>query len=99
MTAVAKDDDWNARANARRDFRATKVPETPGPGKGSRKDTKRWCKGKVGREHVGVCMNRYEKYLIEWRELVCKNCGRRLDTYYGGLFIGQGGPKPDWYVE
>lgn len=33
------------------DRRTVVLPEEPRPGKSKVKDTKRWCKGKVGREH------------------------------------------------
>ncbi len=89
----------------RRDTRATKSEETT-PGKGRKKDTKRWCLGKPGREHVGVCM-RASPFVIrgrdiraEDRQLCCSVCGRVLATYYGGSWFGLRGPnpKPWWYL-
>lgn len=62
------------------------VPETPHPS--SKKDTKRWCKGVVGREHQGEWVNLgvlrssktpqdYASDLgFEW--LVCQVCGRHI---------------------
>jgi hypothetical protein len=59
----------------------------------SKKDTKRWCKGKVGREHVGeivynpmwgnpVCgVSTWMKHSKRWschHMDACKNCGKRL---------------------
>jgi hypothetical protein len=55
----------------------------------AKKDTKRWCKGKVGREHVGEIVfnpiwgnpscgpswgNRWFCHHAE----ICKNCGKRI---------------------
>lgn len=54
------------------------------PGK---KDTKRWCRGVVGREHqakwqkkeyeMGVAGTR--KVIWMWNEKVCQVCGKRLE--------------------
>jgi hypothetical protein len=45
-------DSWHARGIKRRDFRHVKGdPEVPGSRNRGRKNTKRWCKGKEGREH------------------------------------------------
>ena len=95
--------DWKERANKRRDERHTKTPEMhhPSPAK---KDTKKWCKGKVGREHTlkvldgkdkGSYVQREggsKKFVImeKWRYLICTTCGKELDVYYGH------GEKPDW---
>lgn len=88
-------DDYKESAIRRRDERHTKTEEiTPGPAR--HKDKKRWCKGKVGREHVGVCHNyadvkRASKYTASWRVLVCKVCGRELETW-----LGNRKNKPEW---
>ena len=49
------------------------------PGK---KDTKRWCKGKVGREHVKEWQVRHEFYLHDLQYLLCINCGKVFDYRY-----------------
>ena len=46
--------DWKESSLKRRDARQTKVPVIRPPG-GSKKDTKKWCRGVVGREHELVC--------------------------------------------
>jgi len=55
--------------------------------KARKKDTRRWCRGKVGVEHKTVCMTAKEaksrSYLESWRYLVCTVCGRELETYFG----------------
>ena len=51
-TLSENSDSWAASGIIRRDFRAAKdAPEVPGARNRGRKNTKRWCKGKVGREH------------------------------------------------
>jgi hypothetical protein len=90
--------DWKQGAAHRRDERATKLEETT-PGPARHKDKKRWCKGRVGREHKGVCHNYNElkrwglgnKYVSGWKILVCTVCGKELETWYGN-------PKnrPEW---
>lgn len=89
-------DDYKQSAIRRRDERHTKLEETT-PGPARHKDKKRWCKGKVGREHVGVCMKydvvkKASKYTANWRVLVCTGCGRELDIWYGG----KKSERPEW---
>lgn len=51
----------------------------------SKKDRKKWCKGKPGIEHVLKCMHyvgAYHESHPIWRELVCVKCGKRLDFYF-----------------
>ena len=46
----------------------------------SKKNTKRWCKGKVGREHVpGEWGTR--RGMHYWWEKPCQNCGKILDYH------------------
>lgn len=94
--------DWKRTAVERRDERNIKGPEInkPSPAK---KNTKKWCKGKVGREHKTRVMDGEEKgsfvqrndsskfvIMQKWRYLICTVCGKELDIYYG---IGE---KPEW---
>lgn len=62
------------------------------PPSGSSKNTKKWCRGVVGREHNGVWMPYTEhkhfqglhlKALKSWRVLVCTVCGKELEMDYG----------------
>lgn len=46
----------------------------------SRKDTKRWCKGKVGREHVATWKNYLRLFRWEtWYQLKCSKCLKVLE--------------------
>lgn len=57
------------------------------PPSNSKKNTKRWCKGKAGVEHTGEC-KAYDDVkhsglkCPEWKILVCKTCGKELDNYW-----------------
>lgn len=89
--------DWKQSEINRRDSRSAKDPEVVKPIAG-KKDTKRWCRGKVGREHITECRKGKElkcapSYCREqWRILICKVCGKELDNYYG--FGSE--EKPKW---
>ena len=88
--------DYKKEAADRRDARQIKTDDEPTtnlkPSK-KKKDTKRWCKGKVGVEHDAVCMTHSElnnvnqntqghhKFLSDFRYLVCLSCGKNLDMY------------------
>jgi hypothetical protein len=73
---------WAEGALNRRDFRQDHGggPETPGrlPAK---KDTKRWCRGKAGRDH------NYKWQPVRWSGSlmveVCAHCSRRRNYGYG----------------
>lgn len=83
--------EWKQGAAKRRDERNSRGPvrQKPGPAK---KDTKRWCRGKVGVEHKTECRvyrdvkNAYAgkggDFLKGWRVLVCTECGKELATHY-----------------
>lgn len=104
--------DWKKSAAARRDARHTKSDPRAKP-EPTKKNTKKWCKGKVGREHVGVCRDFAEVKRLAtdikgrpielckgWKVLVCDNCGKELDTYYPPSALwGRSVPKPDWVKE
>lgn len=90
--------DWKQGAARRRDTRQAKDPE-PRPLGGSKRDTKRWCRGKVGVEHTSECrvyvetkghVGRMGSALKRWRVLVCTTCGKELATWFGH------GDKPAW---
>lgn len=107
--------DWKESSNKRREVRHTKdSDEHRKESSIKRKNTKRWCKGKVGKEHTTVCMTYAEaklpkeernvtrsgvgkasKYFERYRFLVCTNCGKELEVYYG-LKSHQ---KPDWVTK
>jgi hypothetical protein len=101
--------DWKRSAAARRDARNTK--SDPRPATGSSKNTKRWCGGKVGREHQTKCVKYNDvkrSHLAglenstsrHWRILICATCGKELATYWPMKFKGwPNAPKPDWVTE
>lgn len=71
-----------------------------------RKDTKRWCKGKVGKEHThkimpyddakrrGTSLGFNKSITRNWFILCCSECGKELDIYmpFGKLKH----KKPEW---
>jgi len=74
MAKISRDDtSWHASGVKTRDARHTKSPEETGRHQ-SKKNTKKWCRGKIGKEHTG-----------EWRDkgychiLTCTKCGKHLD--------------------
>jgi len=85
--------DWKEQAAKRRDKRNIKEPETNKP-QPSKKDTRKWCKGKVGKEHQ-MKVIRYSD-IHKWslnkkaKILFCSVCGKELDIYWGGK------NKPEW---
>ena len=51
----------------------------------SKKNTNRWCKGKVGREHIPVWIknNKYEFVKdAEWLDYACQECKKVIDSWY-----------------
>lgn len=93
MARIKRDpDDWKARGIKKRDFNHSHdEPEVPkkNPSKRKKKDTKTWCRGKVGREHVvadktpprlpnyACCSPERERHFA-WNHhytVKCVNCG------------------------
>lgn len=78
MRLKEESDNWRASALKARDFRHTKAgPETvAGPKKTHKRDTRTWCKGKVGRSHtVKLRTNSYSTFTTAY----CTSCG--MDEY------------------
>jgi len=76
-----------------------RIVEEPPPG-GSRKNTKKWCRGKVGVQHKLECRKYNEApsaLSSSWRILVCAKCGKHFDYYYPSSWWKQA--KPDWVTE
>jgi hypothetical protein len=95
--------EWRENANKRRDERRTVVPSIRPQG-GSKRNTKRWCRGVVGREHTPVCTDYNElkraTYAKDWKVLVCTTCGKELDNYWPCSWFKSDKPKkPAWVVE
>ncbi len=51
------------------------------------KNTRKWCRGKVGIEHMPKCFayghgrGAALGIFADWRTLVCTTCGKRLDSW------------------
>lgn len=78
-TKKSKYSSWHGSGVYARDMRATKDPE-PQVGKHrSSKNTRKWCKGKVGKEHKGIWVVESNRTTPRWFTLVCENCNKHLD--------------------
>lgn len=94
---------WHAGGVIARDARHEKSPDNTAKHL-SKKNTKRWCKGKVGREHQGEWVRYYElKHdggrmgKCNWRIFVCKRCQKHLNRSYPWGFVRN--PKgPGWLM-
>lgn len=84
MATLSEDgDSWKASGIKRKDFRNTKNgPEVIKPR--SKKNTKRWCRGKVGKEHKIIHQPHptYGKFGTHVDR--CDECGKELKTYWPG---------------
>lgn len=95
--------DWKERSVKRRDDRQAKAPEIRAPGR-SNKDTKRWCRGKVGREHKPECVdynkwkNQASNFATGWKVLLCSECGKELDYYWPAPWGKTKSIPPDWAI-
>lgn len=90
--------EWRERANRRRDERQTAVPVIRPPS-GSKKDTKKWCRGKVGKPHTPVCKpyaSDRGSIFANWRILACSECGKQIDYYYPVTWKNREHRKPEW---
>lgn len=83
-----------ARATTRRTWEGgrKRIPDAPAePKRSARKDTKRWCRGKVGVEHVYVWTDDARFDYFDERDnrgglprvLSCTACGRQKDWCWG----------------
>lgn len=103
--------DWKERANKRRDERHTKTDDSTSKPKSAKKDTKKWCKGKEGREHqlkvVPHLLPFRKPQDSGWKDLVCTVCGKVIDRYWPmfmktteGLPVApERNIKPAWIIE
>lgn len=81
---------WAYRGVKRRDFRhAHDEPEVPRH-KGSKKNTKKWCKGKNSIEHTSILRKKTwrnskgeERVLYRYNE--CEKCGKHLSYEWNRL--------------
>jgi hypothetical protein len=71
--------EWQESSNRRRNARQTVLPVIRPPA-ASGKNTKKWCRGKVGREHKPQCIN--HNSIKGWKILACTECGKHLDFWW-----------------
>lgn len=82
MSKKKDEGSWRYSGIKRRDFRNAKdEPEVPRH-RGAKKNTKKWCKGKTGVEHVPISratyyMLRGERKPMYYHFTECENCGKR----------------------
>lgn len=82
--------EWKQGAAARRDERAAKTDKSPRHR--AKKDTRHWCKGKVGVEHVTRAVELFPaRWGLKaiWRD-ECINCGRHVCWHNGPTQSGRG---------
>jgi hypothetical protein len=93
--------EWKEEAARRRAVRQTRVPDVRPPG-GSKRDTKRWCRGVVGREHELRCELR-RSWCREYEQR-CAKCGRVMDYWFDNRRFPEDGmlklhkKVPGWVV-
>lgn len=96
--------DWKDGANKRRDARNTKEPETKQKSKPAKKDTKKWCAGRVGREHTLEVSNYrdtkgWPSIFGNWWVLYCATCGKELDTFHARIVNIENKNYPKWLID
>lgn len=93
--------DYRQRSIKRRDERNTKVPVIRAPS-GSKRNTKRWCRGKVGREHKPRCVDYSDLKNVtwgsKWKVLLCDECGKQLDHWWPRMFDFETAKTPPAWV-
>ena len=80
-------DSWKKSASDLRDQRSIKASDETKklPAK---KDTKRWCNGKEGREHnLDIFDGKYKDKVLS-----CKNCGKQFEWFWNLLFMRKNPP-------
>jgi hypothetical protein len=89
---MPKFESWREGATVRRDARRTAVDDTPKTRGLSSRDTRRWCKGKIGVEHKHEVKPwsdlKKHGFVLDWLVLFCSTCGKDLDRYIP--------PHPNW---
>lgn len=75
MSKKKDEDSWRYSSIKRRDYRADHGTEEIPRHTGKKKDTKKWCKGKVGVEHSFRISRKSFNY-FSLTKLRCENCGK-----------------------
>jgi len=103
---ISRDDSsWHASGVLVRDARHTKTEQQVG-GHRAKKDTKRWCRGKVGREHEGEWKHHDEvthrrpgsRFTANCWICVCKRCQRHVDECFSWMGNRCKNPKHPHYA-
>jgi hypothetical protein len=89
---------WKTAAAKRAAERHTHADVRPGKATNA-KDTKRWCKGYVGREHKtdvksAPDLKGWGDIFEDYQILYCVKCGKELARYYPSRLWAM--PKPAW---
>lgn len=84
--------EWKEGAAKRRDERHTAL-EVRAPAS-NKKDTRKWCRGKVGREHKLACTD--HNSIKGWKILACTECGKHIDYYWPCSWWPDPKPAPGW---
>ena len=78
---------WNAHNVIRKNIRHTKDPDDTMKHR-SKKNTAKWCKGKVGKKHLTHWVHIYSS-TFDWYELICTVCNKVCDNWFtSSLFYG-----------
>lgn len=86
MSKKKDEGSWAYGHIKRRDFRHSHDgPEVPRH-KGTKKNTKKWCKGKEGVEHVPMGKTKWygDRFGYSYNE--CEKCGKRLSYEWNKFF-------------
>ena len=97
-------------AAKRRDIRNEKAPDAAPKTRSRGKNTKKWCRGKVGVEHKPKCVDYIDTKQLQargarlmlglrngWKLLICTECGKEL-AYYMPWNPDVPNPPPPWVV-
>lgn len=93
---------WKGDAADRRDARNARTPEVDANAKpAKKKNTKRWCRGKVGVEHVLECVKKEYYSCSVFYVHACTTCGKELAWWHPSTrwLPPRDRKKPDWVID
>lgn len=70
---------WKVGSAIARDTRATKDPGTQVAKHSSKKDTRKWCRGKIGREHKPRWVSDHNKHYSSASIYECSVCKKHIE--------------------
>lgn len=87
--------DWRERSIKRRDERHTKIEDAPVRRK-TRRNKKRWCRGKIGVDHDPVWVAAPGKFHFfhDTRIYKCSKCGKEFEMWYTISWARRNWEKP-----